>query len=79
MMSKIKTYFEDYVVAQKACNEFNKKHWFGTMVLSLLVGVGTWGAFMAAYKIHDYVEEKKLIKKLQNEETEEQLEGRGTE
>lgn len=71
MMSKIKTYFKDYAVAQKACNEFNKKHWFGTMVLSSLIGVGTWGAFMAAYKIHDYVEEKKLIKKLQNEETEE--------
>ena len=71
MMSKIKTYFKDYMVAQKACNEFNKKHWFGTMVLSLLTSFVTWGAFMAAYKIHDYVEEKKLVKELQNEETEE--------
>lgn len=71
MMSKIKTYFKDYMVAQKACNEFNKKHWFGTTVLSLLVGLGTLGAYMAAYKIYDYVEEKKLIKELKNEETEE--------
>ena len=71
MMSKIKTYFKDYMVAQKACNEFNKKHWFGTMVLSLLVGLGTLGACIAACEIYDYVEEKKLIKELQNEETEE--------
>ena len=71
MMSKIKTYFKDYMVAQKACNEFNKKHWFGTTVLSLLVVLGTYGACIAAYKIYDYVEEKKRIKELQNEETEE--------
>lgn len=41
-MNAIKTYFKDYVETQKVCNEFNKKHWKGTMVISLMIGVGTY-------------------------------------
>ena len=41
-MSKIKLYFKDYAEAQKACNEFNKKHWLGNLILTFVITVGTY-------------------------------------
>lgn len=61
-MSKIKQYFKDYVIAQKACNEFNKKHWLGTLILSSMVGVITYVGILA----FDKIQEKKY-NKLMNE------------
>lgn len=61
-MSKIKQYFKDYAIAQKACNEFNKKHWLGTLILSSMVGVITYVGILA----FDKIQEKKY-NKLMNE------------
>ena len=57
-MNAIKTYFKDYAEAQKVCNEFNKKHWKGTMVISLAVGVGTYLALGGYSYLKAEVEDK---------------------
>lgn len=62
MMSKVKNYFEDYAVAQKACNEFNKKHWLGTLVFTAVIYVITLGGLVAANKIKDKIEDRKAKK-----------------
>lgn len=33
----LKVYFEDYADAQKKCNEFQRKHWKGNLVFTLIV------------------------------------------
>ena len=58
-MSKIKNYFKDYAVAQKACNEFNKKHWLGNLVFAAVIYVVTFGGFFAVGKIKEKIEERK--------------------
>lgn len=70
-MSKIKTYFEDYAIAQKACNEFNKKHWVGTIILSLVVGFITGGSLYAAFRIYEKKEEKLMIDAIKKDSEEE--------
>lgn len=41
-MSKIKLYFKDYAMAQNACNEFNKKHWLGNLILTVVLTLATY-------------------------------------
>lgn len=61
MMSKIKNYFKDFVIAQKACNEFYKKHWLGTLVFTAMIYVVTIGGLFAEGRIKK--KEHKLNKK----------------
>lgn len=63
-MSKIKKYFDDYSVAQKACNEFNKKHWLGNIIFTIVMYIVTFGIFAAYLKIKEKIDEKRLNKKL---------------
>lgn len=51
MMSKIKIYFKDFIIAQKACNEFYKKHWLGTLVFTAVIYVVTLGGLFAEGRI----------------------------
>lgn len=64
-MSKIKKYFDDYSVAQKACNEFNKKHWLGNIIFTIVMYIVTFGIFAAYLKIKEKIDEKRLNKKLE--------------
>lgn len=67
-MGKIKTYFKDYAVAQKACNEFNKKHWFGSIILSAMIGLVFVGGFVVADKIRERNDKKSIEKALHQED-----------
>lgn len=46
-------YFEDYAAAQKVCNEFYMKHWKGQLLMSTVVGLGTYGAIKIVTKIRE--------------------------
>lgn len=59
MMSKIKNYFKDFVIAQKACNGFYKKHWLGTLVFTAVIYVVTLGGLFAEGRIKEKIKEKK--------------------
>ena len=65
MMSKIKKYFKDFIIAQKACNEFYKKHWLGTLVFTAMIYVVTIGGLFAEGRIKKKSKKKehKLNKK----------------
>ena len=56
-MKAIKNYFKDYAKLQKACNEFDKKHWKGDIILSSMIGVGTFLVFGGTAIIKDKVDE----------------------
>lgn len=58
MKNSIKTYFKDYVEAQKVCNEFNKKHWKGSLLLSSVIGIGTFLALGGGAAIKDMIDDK---------------------
>lgn len=63
-MSKFKKYFDDYSEARKVTDEFNKKHWLGNIVFTLLVYIITFGGFYAFVKIKEKIDEKKMMKQL---------------
>lgn len=58
-MSKFKTYFKDYSETEKVCKEFRRKHWFGNLILTLVVWILTLGSFYGIAKIKEIKEEKK--------------------
>lgn len=60
-MSKIKLYFKDYAEAQKACNEFNKKHWLGNLILTFVITVGTYFGLGLYEKYKNKKEEDKIL------------------
>lgn len=53
MLNSIKEYFRDYVAAQKTCNEFNRKHWKGNIVFTLVITGVTFGGLYAAAKVSE--------------------------
>ena len=63
-MSKFKKYFDDHAEVQKVCNEFNKKHWLGNIVFTLLMYIITFGVYYAYVMIKEKIDEKRLNKKL---------------
>lgn len=66
-MGKIKTYFKDYAEAQKVCNEFNRKHWKGNLILCTVVWGLTYGVFAVCEKRREK-EFNKLMNEVENEE-----------
>lgn len=63
----IKTYFKDYVEAQKVCNEFNRKHWKGNLILCTVVGGLTYGILYVCEK-HREKEFDKYMNEVINKE-----------
>lgn len=58
-MSKMKTYFKDYAVAQKTCDEFNKKHWLGNIIMVLIAWFITFMTFGCYGMIKNKLKEKR--------------------
>lgn len=46
-MNKMKKYFKDYGATMKVCNQFNKEHWLGNIVLSAAIIGIEFGVFYA--------------------------------
>lgn len=66
-MGKIKTYFKDYAEAQKVCNEFNRKHWKGNLILCTVV----WGLIYGVLTVCEKHREKEFIKRMNEVKNEE--------
>nr|DAP46069.1 MAG TPA: hypothetical protein [Caudoviricetes sp.] len=64
MKKQFVNFWEDYAEAQKACNNFNKKHWKGSLVLSSVI----IGGITAGFYIKEALYCRKLYKQIESNE-----------
>lgn len=58
MLKLVKNYFNDYAVAQKACDDFNRKHWKGNIIVVGLAWLSIFGWFYVIGLINQKKQEK---------------------
>lgn len=73
---KVKAYFIDYVAAQKVCNEFNKKHWRGTIVFTGAILGAELGGMWLYTKIKDAIDARNARTVFTNEPSEKKEENK---
>ncbi len=66
MKNSVKNFFEDYVETQAVCTEFYKKHWKGQIILSVSMGLVTFGVLAIPAIIKQKKAEKEWFDYLYN-------------